>query len=44
MNFPSLKMGPGASSRSHTADEFVYLSEIREAIALYIRILDNLIL
>jgi acetylornithine deacetylase len=44
MNFPSLKMGPGASSRSHTADEFVYLSEIREAIPLYIRILDNLIL
>jgi acetylornithine deacetylase len=44
MNFPSLKMGPGASSRSHTADEFVYLSEIREAIALYIRIFDNLIL
>jgi acetylornithine deacetylase len=44
MNFPSLKMGPGASSRSHTADEFVYLSEIREAIALYVRLLDNLVL
>ncbi|MDR0681824.1 MAG: M20 family metallo-hydrolase [Dysgonamonadaceae bacterium] len=44
MNFPSLKMGPGASSRSHTADEFVYLSEIREAINLYVRLLDNLIL
>ncbi|GHT11796.1 acetylornithine deacetylase [Bacteroidia bacterium] len=42
MNFPSLKMGPGLSSRSHTADEFVYLSEIREAIDTYFRLLLNL--
>ncbi|MCC8144908.1 MAG: M20 family metallo-hydrolase [Bacteroidales bacterium] len=44
MNFPSLKIGPGESSRSHTADEFIYLSEIREAIDLYIRLLKDLIL
>jgi acetylornithine deacetylase len=39
MNFPSLKIGPGQSSRSHTADEFIYLQEIREAIDLYLRLL-----
>jgi len=33
---PSLKLGPGDSARSHTADEFIYLSEIEEAIPLYI--------
>ena len=38
MFFPSLKIGPGESSRSHTADEFIYLSEIREAIDLYFRL------
>ena len=32
MPFPSLKMGPGQSSRSHTADEYIELGEIREAI------------
>ena len=37
--FPSVKLGPGASSRSHTADEYILLSEIREAIELYISIL-----
>ncbi|MDH8702528.1 acetylornithine deacetylase [Dysgonomonadaceae bacterium PH5-43] len=43
MTFPSLKIGPGDSSRSHTADEFIYLSEIREAIDLYVKLLDNLV-
>jgi acetylornithine deacetylase len=42
MPFPSLKIGPGDSARSHTADEYVLLSEIREAIEIYIRLLDNL--
>lgn len=37
--FPSLKMGPGQSSRSHTADEYVLESEIAEGIDLYIRYL-----
>lgn len=44
MKFPSLKIGPGSSSRSHTADEHIYLSEIREAIDIYIRLLNDLTL
>ncbi len=43
MNFPTLKMGPGDSARSHTADEFIFLDEIREGIDLYIRMLDQLV-
>ncbi len=35
MPWPSLKLGPGESSRSHTADEYIRPAEIREAIALY---------
>lgn len=42
MYFPSLKMGPGDSARSHTADEYITIPEIREAIQMYIRILDGL--
>jgi acetylornithine deacetylase len=44
MNFPSLKIGPGNSARSHTADEFIYLQEIEDAVGKYVRLLDNLIL
>lgn len=40
--FPSLKMGPGESSRSHTADEFIELSEIENAITDYKNYLINL--
>ncbi|GHT43180.1 acetylornithine deacetylase [Bacteroidia bacterium] len=36
MPFPSVKIGPGASERSHTADEFVLLSEIRQAVEVYV--------
>jgi len=43
MPFPALKMGPGDSARSHTADEFIYLEEIREGIALYIQLLEAVI-
>jgi acetylornithine deacetylase len=43
MPFPSLKMGPGDSARSHTADEYVYLSEIEEGIELYIRFLEKVV-
>lgn len=39
MSFPSLKMGPGQSSRSHTADEYIELKEINEAIAFYLKVL-----
>ncbi len=42
MSFPSLKMGPGDSARSHTADEFILLSEIEEAIEIYTQLLDGL--
>lgn len=42
MPWQSLKLGPGSSSRSHTADEFIYLDEIRKAIQVYITILDGL--
>lgn len=41
MNFPSMKMGPGKSSRSHTADEFIFVREIEEAIGLYLELLDG---
>ncbi len=41
---PSLKMGPGHSGRSHTADEFIYLHEIEEGIAQYIKMLEAVIL
>lgn len=42
MPFPSMKMGPGQSARSHTADEFIKLDEIAEAIEIYIQLLDGL--
>ena len=42
MNFPTLKMGPGQSSRSHTANEFIYISEIEQAIEMYVKLLDGL--
>jgi acetylornithine deacetylase len=41
MNFPTFKMGPGDSARSHTADEFIFLNEIEEGIELYIQLLNN---
>lgn len=39
---PSVKIGPGDSARSHSADEFIYLDEIREGIDTYIRLLEEL--
>ncbi|MDN5201592.1 M20 family metallo-hydrolase [Fulvivirgaceae bacterium BMA10] len=39
LRVPSLKMGPGDSARSHTADEYIYLSEIKEGIQIYIDML-----
>ena len=43
MPFPALKMGPGDSARSHTADEFIYLNEIRDGIKDYIHIISKTI-
>ncbi len=40
MPFPSVKIGPGDSARSHTADEFIYLREIEEGITLYIELFE----
>ena len=39
---PSLKIGPGQSSRSHSADEYICLSEISEAIDTYIKLIKTL--
>ncbi|WP_446050329.1 M20 family metallo-hydrolase [Zobellia laminariae] len=39
----SLKLGPGDSTRSHSADEYIYVKEIEDGIDLYIKILDGFI-
>lgn len=39
MPWPSFKLGPGQSSRSHSADEYICISEIHDAIAAYIELL-----
>ena len=39
----SLKLGPGDSKRSHSADEFIYIHEIEEGIRIYIELLNNVI-
>ncbi len=41
MPFPSLKLGPGESCRSHSADEFIRISEIRQAVETYVALLEN---
>ena len=43
MPFPTLKMGPGDSARSHTADEFIYLKEIEDGIATYIKMVEQIL-
>ncbi len=43
MPFPALKMGPGDSARSHTADEYIYVKEIKEGIDLYIKLLEQIL-
>lgn len=42
LSIPTLKMGPGDSARSHTANEHIRISEIREGIKLYAQMLDGL--
>lgn len=41
MPFPALKIGPGDSARSHMADEFIFLNEIREGIENYCRLIEG---
>ncbi|MBL7744141.1 MAG: M20 family metallo-hydrolase [Chitinophagaceae bacterium] len=43
MPFPTLKMGPGDSARSHTADEYIYIDEIKEGIETYIKLVNQLL-
>lgn len=43
MPFPTLKIGPGDSARSHTADEYIYIDEIKEGIQLYIDLLKQIL-
>lgn len=43
MSFPTLKMGPGDSARSHTADEFIFVKEIDEGISTYIQLIEKMI-
>lgn len=40
---PSLKLGPGDSTRSHSADEFIYINEIEEGIKIYIELLNKVV-
>ncbi len=44
LSVPSLKMGPGNSARSHSADEFIYVSEIEQGIGTYIAVLNAIVL
>ena len=43
MPFPTLKMGPGDSARSHSADEFIFTQEIEAGITTYIQLLENIL-
>jgi acetylornithine deacetylase len=43
MPFPTLKMGPGDSARSHTADEYIYTDEIKDGIDTYIKLVKQLL-
>lgn len=43
MPFETLKMGPGDSARSHTADEFIFINEIENGIELYIKLLEKIV-
>jgi acetylornithine deacetylase len=40
--YPSVKIGPGDSARSHTADEFIFISEIEEGFKIYVDLLTGL--
>lgn len=42
--YPSVKIGPGDSARSHTADEYILISEIEEGFRIYVDLLTGLIL
>jgi acetylornithine deacetylase/succinyl-diaminopimelate desuccinylase-like protein len=43
MPFPTLKIGPGDSARSHTADEFIYIREIHDGIGMFVELLNKIV-
>lgn len=43
LKIPSIKMGPGKSERSHTADEFIYIKEIEDGYELYKKLLEHIV-
>jgi acetylornithine deacetylase len=43
MPFPTVKIGPGDSARSHAADEYIYIHEIEDGISGYIKLLNSII-
>lgn len=43
LDIPSLKIGPGDSARSHMADEYIYVDEVKEGIALYIKLISEIV-
>ncbi|MDB5228526.1 MAG: acetylornithine deacetylase [Bacteroidota bacterium] len=43
LKIPSVKIGPGKSERSHTADEFIYLQEIEDGLKIYRKLLDQVL-
>lgn len=43
LSCPSLKLGPGDSTRSHSADEYIYINEIEEGIKIYIELLNRVV-
>lgn len=44
LNIPSLKLGPGDSARSHTANEYIYVYEIEEGINVYTEMLKSILI
>ena len=43
LDIPSLKIGPGDSARSHSADEFIYVAEIEQGIGIYCQLLEKIL-
>jgi acetylornithine deacetylase len=43
LDVPSLKMGPGDSARSHMANEYIFVNEIKEGVTIYTNLLKNMV-
>ncbi|MEX0981848.1 MAG: M20/M25/M40 family metallo-hydrolase [Bacteroidales bacterium] len=43
LDIPAVKIGPGDSSRSHSANEYIYISEIEQAVDLYTNLLEEIL-